>query len=359
MRVAVYSPYLDTYGGGEKYLLTAAECLSSGHQVDLLIDTHLQTLNPKDLKQKLAKRFNLDLSMVNLVNAPFGKKSFFHNRYLFLKKYDLVFSFTDGSLFYSSAKKSVLHIQTPLKNISKNSFWGRKKLASWDLIIYNSKFTQKNSEAEWKIPSQVVYPPVDVGIIKPLNKKKYILSVGRFFGFLREKKHEVMIEAFKQLYSDKKARGWSLHLVGSAGEGDRPYLEELAKMIGDVPVFLHPNLPFGELVKFYGRSSIYWHAMGYEETDPTKMEHFGITTVEAMAGGGVPIVIKKGGQLEIIEEGVSGLFWEDIDQLNKETLNLIKNNKKMQSLSEGAVIRSAQFSKKIFEQKINQLAGLL
>ncbi len=72
---------------------------------------------------------------------------------------------------------------------------------------------------------------------------------------------------------DKAAKDWSLHLVGSASEGDKSYIEELKELSKDYPIELHPSLAFKELVTLAGESSVYWHAMGYRESDPKKMEH--------------------------------------------------------------------------------------
>ena len=90
MRIAIYSPYLDTFGGGEKYMLTIAESLSKKHTVDLLFDSHLFSLGAEDLKQALAERFNLDLSKVTVSQAPLGKDSNSIDRLFFFKKYDLL-----------------------------------------------------------------------------------------------------------------------------------------------------------------------------------------------------------------------------------------------------------------------------
>ena len=150
-KIAVYTPYLDSFGGGERYSLSFAETASKIGKVDILIDNHLKNLNPKELIRLSEARFNLDLSKVNLVNVPFGAGSSPLKRILFLKKYDLLFYVTDGSIFYSSAKKNILHMQSPLKCIYNHSLKGRVKLKSWDLIVYNSKFTQNNAEAEWSV----------------------------------------------------------------------------------------------------------------------------------------------------------------------------------------------------------------
>lgn len=362
MHIAIYTPYLDTFGGGERYLLTVAEILSQENEVDLLIDTHLKSLNPEKLKTDLSKRLNLDLSKVKLVDAPLGKGASLQKRIPFLSKYDFLFFITDGSLFYSTAKKSVLHIQTPLKNKSLQNLKNRIYLSSWNLIIYNSKFTKKNVEKSWPKKSIVIYPPVDTSSIKSLKKEKNILSVGRFFGFLKEKKHEVMIKAFielmdnnKQSFSSNKLDNWSLNLVGSASEGDKPYIEELRQLSKGYPVNLYPNLSYQNLVKLYGQSSIYWHAMGYGESEPTKMEHFGITTVEAMAGGCVPVVINQGGQTEIVEHGVNGFLWDSINELQSFTLKLIKEDDLLKRISKNAILKSKIFSKEEFNENIKKV----
>ena len=349
MRIAIYSPYLDTAGGGEKYVLTIAEYLSKDRQVDFLLGTHLYDLNISAVLTKIQSLHGLDLSKVNFIKAPIGRGSSGIKRLSFLKKYDYLFYLGDGSIFYSTAKNNILHIQSPLKNTT--GIRGKIKLSSWKLIVYNSKFTKELVGKSWERPGVVIYPPVSVSEIKPLKKKKQILSVGRFYGYLRSKKHEFMIDAFKKL----DLQDWSLHLVGGAGEGDKLYVEELKKLAKGLNIFIHPNLPFNELKKIYGQSSIYWHAAGFGELDPTKMEHFGITTVEAMAGGAVPVVINKGGQVEIVENGQSGYLWNTEDELLKFTMNLIDDQKLMIKLSKQALKRSKMFSKERFYRNISEL----
>ena len=364
MKIAIYSPYLDTIGGGEKYMLTIAEYLSidsraqrNDNEVDFLLGTHLYGLNLPETLQKIQKLHNLNLSKVNFVRAPIGAGSSNIKRLRFLRKYDYLFYLGDGSIFYSTAKNNILHIQSPIKNIGgiKNKI----KLSSWKLIIYNSKFTKDLVEKSWGRPGKVIYPSVSVTEIsaysKPLKKKKQILSVGRFYGYLKDKKHEFMINAFKKLVDENNLKDWSLHLVGGAGEGDNKYIDELKNKTKGLKIFIHPNLPFDDLKKMYGESVIYWHAMGFGEVDPTKMEHFGITTVEAMAGGVVPVVIGKGGQTEIVEHGQSGFLWENAGELLKYTMDLIDDGKLLGKVSREAVKRSKIFSKERFCQNIQKL----
>lgn len=357
MKAAIYSPYLDTFGGGEKYMMTIAETLSQHNfDVDVLLDKNLIQFSADYLKDELSKRFNLDLTKTVFMDAPIGKASIFFSRLIFFRKYDVLFYLTDGSIFLPSSKKNFLHIQSPIIGEPAKSLWGKIKLKCWTSIIYNSNFTKNNSYKNWPLKSNILYPPVDINNIKPLNKKKYILSVGRFFGYLKDKKHDTLIKVFKDIFNSGQIKEWSLHLVGSASTGDKKYIDQLRNLAMNLPITFYPNLEYRELIRLYGQSSIYWHAAGYGETDPTKMEHFGISTVEAMVGGCVPIVIGKGGQLEIIEDKVSGYLWQTLEDLKESTLKLINEDRLRAQISRNAIKRSKKFSKDRFKESILEIS---
>ena len=57
-KAAIYDPYLDTLGGGERYCLTVAEILlKNGYKVDIFWS------GDKTLIEKAEKRFSLDLKI--------------------------------------------------------------------------------------------------------------------------------------------------------------------------------------------------------------------------------------------------------------------------------------------------------
>lgn len=354
MKIAIYSPYLDTVGGGERYMLTIASVLSEENNVDVLLDANLQLMDVDQIKLKVANLQGIDLSKINFIPAPLGRGTNLAARLIFLKKYDWLFYLTDGSLFLSSARNSVIHFQVPFEK-SGDNLWDRVKLSSWKGAIFNSLFTKQIVEQGWSIKGEVVYPPVDVDKLKVSTKKKNIISVGRFFGFTKSKKHEVMIEAFSKMHSSKELAGWSLHLCGGVGEGDMPYVEELRIRAKGLPIFFHPSIAFNDLIDLYSESSIYWHAAGFGETDPKKFEHFGITTVEAMGSGCVPVVINLGGQREIVEEGVNGFLWNDLEELEEKTCLLVKNERQRAEMSRQAVVRAQDFSAENFKRKIRKM----
>lgn len=353
MKIAVYSPYLDSFGGGERYMITLAECLADKNEVDILLDNHL--FEVESLKINLSKRLNLTLNNVYFIKAPIGKGSNFLSRINFLKNYDYLFYLTDGSIFLSTAKVSILHFQVPFDNKVNKGLWGRKKMKSWKMAIYNSLFTKNIVEKTWDLRGEIIYPPVDIENFKPFKKEKMILSVGRFVSFTKSKKHEVMIDAFKKMQASG-LKDWGLYLAGGL-EGDKKYLEKLKKRGKGAKIYFYPDASFKKLRELYGHASIYWHAAGYKEADPQKQEHFGIATVEAMAAGCVPVVVNAGGQPEIVEDGKSGFLWNNIPELKKFSLKLINDLTLLHTMSRNAIYRSKIFSKEIFCHKIKEIVN--
>lgn len=355
MQIAIYTPYLDTAGGGEKYMLTIAEALSKEHKVDILLDFHLSSMDPEQMKRKNSRIHGLNLDNVSFVKAPMGQGSSMIQRIFFLKKYDWLFYNCDGSIFQSTSKNSVLHFQMPLSSIETQGFKNMLKLKSWKLAIYNSQFTKEHIEKKLTIKGQVVYPPVDTDrFAREYKKKKQILGVGRFMGEGTKKQH-ILIEGFKKLSKQLEDKDWSLHLAGLVDESDKEYFIDLQKKATGKNITFYSNLSYNDLTKLYQESSIFWHAMGYLETDPQKWEHFGISTVEAMAAGCIPVVINKGGQSEIVENGVSGLLWDTVDELVDKTCSLIKNEKEGKNIVSAARKKSKVYSKSQFVNSIMEI----
>lgn len=354
-KVGIYSPYLDTAGGGEKYMLTIASVLSLDHQVEILLDDKLFEIGWDEIRKKNEQRHGLDLSNVVGVRAPIGAGSSMISRLLSLRKYQHLFYNSDGSIFFSTAKNNIVHFQMPFGKTAGFKPWQNFKLSSWKKAIYNSNFTKDYIEKDWSIVGEVIYPPVDTTAIKPKVKKDQILTVGRFDGFTKVKKQQLMIDEFKKLIDGKEIEGWSFHLAGGMLPGDKLYVEELRSSVVGYPIFFHENVAIGDLHQLYGESKIYWHAMGYGEDDPKRIEHFGISTVEAMAGGSVPIVFNKGGQKEIVQNGENGFTWDTIEELESQTIALVKKNSLLKSLSAKAEKSAKRFETQVFAQKILSL----
>lgn len=230
---------------------------------------------------------------------------------------------------------------------------------TYDAIWAISMFTQRWITKYWGQRSSVLPPPIDVERFKPGRKGNKILSVGRFFAGSHNKKHPVMIRAFREMV-DEGLRGWELHLAGGTTPGavHQEYLEQVRSLAAGYPIWIHTDVPFDQLVNLYAESAIYWHASGFgedENREPIKFEHFGITTVEAMAAGCVPVVIGKGGQPEIVQHGYSGFLWHTIGELKRFTYQLIKNPTLRQQMANRALAESRRYSKANFYRRLKEL----
>ena len=352
-KALIFDPYLDTLGGGERYTLTVARILSnSGYKVSLAWPS-------QEILESATFRFGL-----NLKNITADLKAFelFQSSGNLLKKieitkgYDLVFFLSDGSIPFLFGKKNILHFQVPFKKIINPRNLNFLKFKLIKKFVYNSKFTQNVLEKNLPKKGVVIYPPIDTAQFKPAKKKEnIILSVGRFDSPSHAKRQDILIEAFKNLNQKTKDK-YKLVLAGGLRGGDRELLGLKARA-GDLPIEFKVSPSFKELVSLYAKAKIFWHAAGFEideKDSPDKVEHFGMTTVEAMAAGCIPVVHAKGGQKEIITPG-TGFLWNTVPELVNHTLQLIKSPDLTSQTAKQAIKRSKDFGLKIFKDRLKKL----
>lgn len=337
VRIGIFSPYLDTLGGGEKYVFKIAECLSRENEVCIFWDK-VETL-PKG-----SNRFGIDLSNVKTTPNIFNRSAIL-NKFIKTKNYDLIIYLSDGSIPALFANKNFLIFQFPVNWVNTKSIINKLKLSNISGIICYSEFVKNYLEKSFSNRISVLAPPVDIITKKNQKKENLILSVGRFTQGMNRKKQEVLVEIFKQIYKNNKT--WKLVLIGGILDQDEPFVESLKKQASGFPIDIFTNAPLKELREFYLKSKIYWHATGFGENldkHPELAEHFGITTVEAMSAGTVPVVINAGGQKEIVVDGESGFLWSTEQELIDKTKKLIGSKELLEKLSDGAIKRSGKFT---------------
>ena len=399
-RIHIYNRWLATLGGGEKYALSMAVQLARMHAV------HVISHEPVD-KVFLADRLDLDLSAVEFVTVPaqaacdLGPVS---------SRCDVFINASHGDIIPAQAPHNVLLVFFPVKlRLDLASRWRRRvglavkrllpraarelifsrywltqsQLSEWnlrlnsipkrlatfeDLDTYSSiwaisEFTRKWIGAYWNRPSVVLYPPVATHRLAPSTKQNQILSVGRFFAGSHNKKHLVMMLAFKKMV-DQGLAGWTLHLAGQVTPGaeHQRYFEQVRAQCTGYPIVVHTDISSAQLATLYGESAIYWHASGFGDNvdvDPIKFEHFGISTVEAMAAGCVPVVIGSGGQPEIVQHGENGFLWQSLDELNAYSWQVIRDLRLRTTVAQNAVKRSDKFGVPAFGKHLDDLCDLI
>jgi len=333
IRLGILNDHFDLLGGGTVHSFKLIEYLKKYYDCEVYVPN-----NPKS-NEWLKDFLNLDTSGIKVMKYSKGIGLKYH--YLFLnishwrieetpafKKYALVFF---PQFFF------------PLYDYS---------------FLANSEYTKNNIITRWKQPEdkiKVLYPPIMTSEFKPpaswKDKKNYILHVSRINAPAPEadKGHAQMILAFKEMV-DAGLKDWEFHMVGQVQ--NRTYFEMLQNMTTGYPIKIHEGISFSELQKLYTDSKIYWHMTGIGMPgEPGAQEHFGMTIVEAMSSGTVPISYNSAGPKEIIIDGDSGFLVDNEQQLKQKTMQIIKDKSLWEYLAIAAIKRSKRFDEKEIEKE--------
>ncbi|MFM7870139.1 MAG: glycosyltransferase, partial [Actinomycetota bacterium] len=88
-----------------------------------------------------------------------------------------------------------------------------------------------------------------------------------------------------------------------------------------------------------------------------RFEQFGISVVEAMAAGAVPVVFGAAGPAEIVRHGVDGFHWRTLQELQTFTRRLMSDPALRRAMSENARRRVADFSEERFAEAIRSVVS--
>jgi glycosyltransferase involved in cell wall biosynthesis len=293
------------------------------------------------------------------------------------RPYDLFVNFCHQVPPFCHARLGVLVVLFPIFNRAENWPWAsaagerpslrgrlrrwyhdrqwRRRLDSYRVKTAISSFSRDWSRRWWGIDCDLFYPPSD-NHFRAAPKANVICSVGRFTPM---KKQLEMVGAFGELEA-RGLGGWKYRCAGglSRSAEDQEYFEGVRGRAAGHGIDLLVNLDRPQLRELYEGSKIFWHATGLgvdEQANPRLAEHFGITTVEAMAAGCVPVVPNKGGQPEIVEHGVSGFVWDTPGQLQEYTLRLAGDDALCARLAAAARQRAARFSRESYLARCREL----
>ena len=315
---------LNTLGGETTVAIETIECLYQlGYEVELV------TVQPPDL-ERIAKSYGKKIHIARTKSLLPFKLNYFgvYQRLLTMlssidfKDSDIVINTHGNALPYripgNVAYLLYLYFPTFLMNSTggygsnkyrKSFFWkayfkpysmithylAMRATKRSSLILTISKFSREAiREAFPDVHPYILYPPVDIERFSPaysqsINAREVkVLVVSRFSP---EKRIENAIKIAHLLGGKIK-----FQIIGSLAPANRAYFKRLQQMIETYDlsqtVTLTPNASNKELIDSMSKSMIYLHTM--------IGEHFGVSIVEAMAAGLVPIVPAYGGCSEIV-----------------------------------------------------------
>lgn len=202
-----------------------------------------------------------------------------------------------------------------------------------DVFIANSSEVQKRIKKYYDKSSIIIHPPVEVNRFDPSRvRDDYYVALGRQVPY---KKIDLIVKAATEL-------GIKLKVFGNGSEHKR-----LVNMAGPTVEFFTDRFTDAS-DKAVTRALN--NARGY--IFPAE-EDFGIVQVEALSAGAPVIAYKKGGALDIVEDGISGVFFE---KQNTESLKrAIKKAEKIDFIPGTLRRKAKRFDKSLFITKIRKV----
>lgn len=311
LKVAVIHYWLVAMRGGERVLERVLRLFPEA-------DVFTHVYNPDAVSDEIRHR-NITTTFID--RLPASRK--LYQRYLplmpmaleglDLRGYDLVLSFEAGPAKGVIAPPDALHVcycHSPMRylwdaygeyranagRLARAAMpWTFPSLRQWDVtsaarvdgLIANSEFIRRRIKRAWGRDAVVVHPPAPVELFKAsdLIGDAY-LWVGQMTPY---KRADIAIDAFNQL-------GLPLQVIGRGEMSGR--LKAAAKS----NISFVDSMAFGELRQAYARA----RGLIY-----TAEEDFGIIPVEAQAAGRPVLAYGRGGVLDSVIPGATGLFFDE------------------------------------------------
>ena len=202
-----------------------------------------------------------------------------------------------------------------------------------DVFIANSTETQKRIKKYYGRSSTVIHPPVDIKRFTPARERSdFYVTLGRQ---LPNKRFDLAIEAARKLDIPLKVFG------------NGPLHEKLVKLAGPKTQFFTDR--FTDASDEAVEEALN-HTRGF--LFPSD-EDFGIVAVEALSAGAPVVGYKNGGTLDIVEDGVSGVLFDQ--QTVDDVVSAIQRLETQQFLP-GALRRKAtRFERQFFLSKLKKI----
>jgi hypothetical protein len=231
----------------------------------------------------------------------------------YMNDYDLIINTSNSNLFVSDEIPIIYYVFYPRKgrifNSSVSLHYPEKKMGNLNFrsyyrlflrhiyrfekitvnstVLVISKYVQNEMKKYFNLSSKdinIVYPPVKFGHNNDRGKLNQVVSIGRFKSYKRQ---------LEQLEMARRFPNYDFLLIGFISS--KSYYRKCKNFVRNNKIcnaFLKPNLPYEEMINVLQTSRFFVHNVVNEP--------FGITTVQAIISGCVPVVHDSGGQKEIV-----------------------------------------------------------
>jgi glycosyltransferase involved in cell wall biosynthesis len=349
MKIEIIHPrHTQNIGGAEKVLIQTIEALQEEFEIEVKVfaslspllreevDVEITEIKENIVSEKLVQIGRLTILGEGLENRS-AIKSINENKLTVL---------TGGIFGNCSLSNCIQYVHTPKTQVEQRKegslirevyykmteYIKPHSLVETDGILFNSGFTKQS----WKKEGEVIYPPVESNInnLGLEEKEDYGIAVGRYSP---EKNFEEAIEIFDKL---------DLKLIIAGLIDNKNYLKEIEKLAEGKEVKIMKNLPQDDLSNLIEKAKIGVLSM--------RNEHFGISVVEYMKGGALPMVRNEGGPKEIVpgEE----FTYDSTQEARKKISNNLEN---FENLQKEVVDKSKNFSDKNFRENMKSIVKVM
>ncbi|MBE3116117.1 glycosyltransferase [Candidatus Bathyarchaeota archaeon] len=308
-KIGVFCPTLNNYGGGEYVAVAIANTLAENNHKVILFSN--RKVDPKAIKDFYGETLYPSIETIEqptVINSR-GIASFYQTifrSYIAKSKCD-IFLDTYSNCIFPWTNISYIHFPTLNKYAYSKNFpylasphrvdvgilphvIFEKNAVSYSgkLVLANSHYTAAEIKEYSGKNAEVLYPPFTSTIKTSSSNSKInlVVTTSRF-------EQNKMLERIPQIAA-KTSKNVKFAVIGRLFNREiLSNLQETVKKLGLIDrVKFYPDLPAQEKLELLSNAKIYLHTM--------VGEHFGISIVEAMASGCLPIVHNSGGMREFV-----------------------------------------------------------
>lgn len=317
----------------------AEQMIQNGATVILLHGSSKRPFGTYHMIKKLCRKYSIETVIVQH-DSPL-----LHMCGVWLKRHNKGFELID---YVHRDPVDYLHTGAMVSVIRNHVI--RKSFLAADKVIAISQFVKKQTVEVFHIAPEkvtVIYNGVNIEKFSNDNTQ-HNMNKMLYVGRLEEKKGvQIVLRALARLQSERK-----VHLTVV---GDGSYRSELEKLTNE--------LNLSHMVTFTGMKqnvSEYIKKAGIFVSVPTLDEGFGISVVEALAGGLICVCSKSGALPEIISNDLNGYLVEKNDVVELAgVLSVIigQDNTRTDTIRKNAIIASTKYDIESYSEKLNLLIG--